>query len=92
VTRGLTMSISSESHEDLIVLRELIEAGKVIPVIDLENEEPPQGANVARPTGWTNHDIHDTVCGFVGLLFLPATVTFLTADALITGVLDGVDS
>jgi hypothetical protein len=47
VTRGLTMSISSESHEDLIVLRELIEAGKVIPVIDLENEEPPQRANVA---------------------------------------------
>jgi hypothetical protein len=69
------MSISSESHEDLIV----------------PTEEPPQGANIARPTGWTNHDIHDTVCNFVGLLFLPATVTFLTADALITGVLDGVD-
>jgi hypothetical protein len=89
VTRGLT-SISSESHEDLIVLTEL-KPGRT-PVIDLENEEPPQGANVARPTEWTNHDVHDTVCSFVGLLFLPATVTFLTADALITGVLDGVDS
>jgi hypothetical protein len=41
------MSISSESHEDLIVVRELIEAGKVISVIDLENEEPPQRANFA---------------------------------------------
>jgi hypothetical protein len=47
VTRGLTTPIPSESHQDLIVLRRLIEAGKVTPVIDLENEEPPQGANVA---------------------------------------------
>jgi hypothetical protein len=76
VTRGLTTPIPSESHEDLIV----------------PTEEPPQGANVARPTEWTNHDVHNTVCSFVGLLFPPATATFLTADALITGVLDGVDS
>jgi hypothetical protein len=37
-----------EFREDLLVLTELIEAGKVTPVIDRENERPPQGANVAR--------------------------------------------
>jgi NADPH:quinone reductase-like Zn-dependent oxidoreductase len=34
VTQTLTTFISSENHADLLVLKQLIEAGKVTPVID----------------------------------------------------------
>jgi NADPH:quinone reductase-like Zn-dependent oxidoreductase len=34
VSQKLGTFINKENHEDLIVLKELIEAGKVIPVID----------------------------------------------------------
>ena len=34
VSQKLTTFICKENHEDLIVLRELIEAGQVVPVID----------------------------------------------------------
>jgi NADPH:quinone reductase-like Zn-dependent oxidoreductase len=34
VSQKLTTFISKENHEDMIVLKQLIEAGKITPVID----------------------------------------------------------